>query len=260
MPSGISSAVPALKERGCSRSVAHGHACPNPKCYNPPMKPALFLLLSTALLAQSPSEVEISAEPHHHLTLENQAVRVYNAEIPPHGETLMHWHRHDYIFVTLGASEISNAVKDKPPITLTLEDGETRHSEASFAHIARNLSDKPFRTVVIELLNDAALRNAPAKWDPKRDEDRALHILQGGTMEILFVKDNVRVCEFELQPGGIVPAHHFTTPHLLVAVSDLDLAEAHLHAGESKWFPATNTRPITNPSPKPAKFVTLEFP
>ncbi len=240
----------------------------------------LFCLIATLLAAQAASpEVEITAEPHHHLTLENKSVRVVNVEVPPHAETLMHWHRHDYIYVTLGDSEISNAVKDKPPVTVKLQDGETHFSPATFAHIARNLSDQPFRNVTIEILEDEALRNNAAKenvkWDPAKNEDRGLTILQGGTEEILFVKDGIRATEFELQPNGVVPQHHHTGPHLLVAVTDLDISSdvksdapggpqgpmtGHFKSGDSKWLPGNYSHTITNTGTKPAKFVTLEFP
>ena len=57
-----------------------------------------FCLITTLLAAQATApEVEITAEPAHHLTFENKSVRVFNVEVPPHAETLMHWHRHDYI-------------------------------------------------------------------------------------------------------------------------------------------------------------------
>jgi len=233
------------------------------------MKRLTFLCLFSILLAAQAvaPEVEITAEPHHHLTLENKSVRVFNVEIPPHADTLMHWHRHDYFQVTLGASEVVNQVKDKPPVTVKLQDGETRFSPATFAHIARNLSDQPFRNVTIEILEDESLRSSTAHWD----EDRGLDILTNGTKQILFVKDNIRVTEFELQPGAVVPLHHYTGPHLLVAVTDLDLRETHLNdvhppdlghlkSGDSKWFPGNYSHTLTNAGSKPAKFVTLEFP
>src|ERR1700730_17724142 len=163
---------------------------------------AFFCLIATLLVAQATApEVEITAEPHHHLTLENKSVRVFNVDVPPHSDTLMHWHRHDYVYVTLGDSEVVNAVKDKPPVTVKLQDGDTRFSPATFAHIARTLADRPFRNVTSEILEDEALRNSSAKWD----EDRALDILQGGTKQILFIKDGIRVTEVELQPNGVVP-------------------------------------------------------
>ena len=229
-----------------------------------------FCLIATLLAAQAVApEVEITAEPFHHLTLENKSVRVFNVEIPAHAETLMHWHRHDYIYVTLGDTEVVNAVKDKPPVTVKLQDGETRFSPATFAHIARNLADRPFRNVTIEILEDESLRNSAAHGDVKWEEDRALDVLQGGTKQILFVKDGIRVTEFELQPNGVVPKHHHPGPHLVVAVTDLDLrsdvdgqppAPVHFNSGESKWLPGNYSHTITNTSPKPAKWVTLEFP
>jgi quercetin dioxygenase-like cupin family protein len=231
---------------------------------------ALFCLIATLLATQAKApEVEITAEPHHHLTLENKSVRVFNVEVPPHADTLMHWHRHDYIYVTLGDSEVVNAVKDKPPVTVKLQDGETRFSPATFAHIARNLSDGPFRNVTIEILEDETLRKSAAHGDVKWDEDRDLDILQGGTRQILFIKDGIRVSEVELQPAGVVPKHHHTGPHLLVAVSDLDLRSdiegqaptpAHFKSGDSKWLSGGYSHTITNTGPKTAKFVTLEFP
>jgi len=226
---------------------------------------ALFCLIATLLAAQATApEVEITAEPNHHLTLENKSVRVFNVEVPAHAETLMHWHRHDYIYVTLGDSEVVNAVKDKPPVTVKLQDGETRFSPATFAHIARNLSDRPFRNVTIEILEDETLRNSTAHWD----EDRALAILQGGTKQILFVKDGIRATEFELQPNGAVPKHHYTGPHLLVAVTDLEIrsnvegqrAPAHFKSGDSKWLPGGYSQTVTNAGKQPIKFITLEFP
>jgi quercetin dioxygenase-like cupin family protein len=226
-----------------------------------------FLLTATLLAAQAAPGVEITAEPHHHLALENKHVRVFNVDVPPHTDTLMHWHRHDYIYVTLGPTEVVNAVKDKPPITVKLLDGQTGFTPATFAHIARDQTDQPFRNVTIEILDDANLRTSTHKWD----EDRALETFPGGTQQILFVKDAIRVSEFELQPGGVVPMHHHAGPQLLVAVSDLDLRDkylndvhpsdlGHLKPGDSKWLPGPYSHSLTNTSPNPAKFVTLEFP
>src|SRR6266705_6588194 len=140
------------------------------------------LLLAFALFGQSVSEVEITAEPHHRLSLENQYVRVFKVDVPPHESTLMHRHRHDYVFVTLGASEVSNEVEGKAPLTLKLQDGETRFTPGGFAHIAKNLSDQPFRNVTIEFLQDEKARQSPP---PKWDEERGMHILEGGIQDIL---------------------------------------------------------------------------
>ena len=222
-------------------------------------------LLALTLPAQTASEVEITAEPGHHLALENQYVRVFKVEVAPHASTLMHRHRHDYVFVTLGPSQVENDVAGKPPVALRLQDGETWFVPGGFAHIAKNLSDQPFRNITIELLQDEKSRQSPP---PKWDEERGLHILNGGTQDILFVKDGARASELQLQPGGVLPKHHHTGPHLVVAVTDLNLrsdvegkgaSNVQLKAGDIAWVKGGFTHALTNAGQQNAKLITLEF-
>lgn len=234
----------------------------------PPMKKpqALALLLTAvALSAQTSHEVEITNEAHHHQVLENDFVRVFKVEVGPHDATLMHRHRHDYLYISLGPAAVSNEVEGKSPVELKLQDGQTGFLPANFAHIARNLASTPFRNVTIELMQDEKARSAPS---PKWDEERGLHVLHGGTQEILFVKDSARVSEIELQPGGMIPSHHHNGPHLVVAISDLETRSdiegkapmtGSLKTGEVKWVPGGYTHTLTNISKQPAKFVTVEF-
>lgn len=228
----------------------------------------LFLLLSGLVLAQAAPEVEITAEPHHHLVFKNEELRVFSVEVPPHAETLMHWHRHDYIYVTLGATEVVNAVEGKDAITLKLQDGETRFTPRNFAHIARNVSDRPFRNVTIEILRDEKRGQAASTWD----DDRGLQILEGGTKEILFVKDGIRVSEVELQHEGILPLSD--GPFFVVALTDhVRLMQGRpqpnhtmsfsimvrLDTGGVQWVAAGHQKDLLCAGPA-AKFVLLEFP
>ena len=225
----------------------------------------IILLAAFTLTAQTPPEVEITAEPGHHLALENKYVRVFKVEVAPHAATLMHRHRHDYIYVTLGAAHVENDVAGKPPVRITLQDGETHVLPGGFAHIAKNLSDQPFRNITIELLQDEkARRSPPRKWD----EERGLHILNGGTEDILFVKDGARASELQLQPGGVLPKHHHAGPYLVVAVTDLDLrsdiegaapSQVRLKAGDVAWEKGSLTHALTNIGRQNAKLITVEF-
>jgi hypothetical protein len=224
----------------------------------------LLLLLTAVLAAQTATEVEITAEPHHHLVFANDQVRVFSVDVAPHTDTLLHWHRHDYIYVMLGASEISNEVEGKAPIPIKLHDGQAGFTPGPFAHIVRN-HDQPFRNLTVEILQDEKLRQSTHEWD----ESRGLEILPGGTQEILFVKDGIRVSEFELQPKG--EATISPGPYLLVALTDLDILQAEpnapVHAsnhillkrGEARWFPAPHRSTLIHNGPA-AKFVALEFP
>ena len=238
------------------------------------MKTKLIALLTAFVVApvsaqtkkqpNPPSEVEITAEPSHHLAFQNSYVRVFQVEVAPHSSTLLHRHRHDYIFVSLGPAEVSNEVEGKSPVTLKLQNGEARFTEGNFAHVARNLANTPFRNVTIELLQDEKAGSAPSKWD----EDRGVHVLQGGTKEVLFVKDGVRVSELELQIAGVEPRHHHSGPYVVVAVTDLlfrsevegkPASNIEMKSGDVRWVEGGFTHTVTNVGKQEAKLVVLEF-
>src|SRR5437762_8745721 len=113
---------------------------------------AFLAVCSLQLVARAQQPVPLDREPSHHLALQNEYVRVFKVEVAPHSSTLLHQHDRDYIFVTLGASSVENDVLGKPPVQLQLKDGEARFAKGGFAHVAKNLSDKPFRNLTIELL------------------------------------------------------------------------------------------------------------
>jgi quercetin dioxygenase-like cupin family protein len=225
---------------------------------------AIALLVIPVLAAStSAPEVEITSEPSHHLALENEYVRVFKVEVAAHAATLMHRHRHDYVFVTLGDAHISNEVEGKPAADLKFANGDTRFAPGNFAHVARNLAETPFRNVTIELLQDEKLRATPSSWPEESGE-----LFAGGRSKILFVKDEVRVSEVNLDPGAAMPSHRHDGPHLVVAVSDLDLRSdvegrgpmpGKFKAGDIKWLPGGYTHTVTNTGSGPARFVTVEF-
>jgi quercetin dioxygenase-like cupin family protein len=223
---------------------------------------SILFILPLTLFAQAP-EVEITAEPSHHLALTNEYLRVFQVEVAPHASTLMHRHRHDYMFVTLGDSHVSNQVAGKTPVDLKIADGETHYTPGNFAHIAVNLSDQPFRNVTIEFLQDEQLRNAPSPWPANSGP----HDTTGVHAKVLFEKDGARVSQIEIDPGTTVP-HHHEGPHLMVAANDLELSSdvegrgsmpAHFKSGDVKWLPGGYTHTLTNTGKSAAKLVIVEF-
>lgn len=234
-----------------------------------PMKPRwlFFSLLAFAFLAGAQTAaptIEITAEPNHHLMLENQFVRVFKVQLAPHTEMLLHSHRHDYFFTSLGESHIENDVVGKPPADRHFRDGESFFVPGDFVHTAKNLSDQMFQVVAVEVMQTDS-----AQMSYKWDEDRGLHVLHGGTQEIIFVKDGIRASDLELQPGGVLPKHHHAGPHLVIAVTDLDLrsdvegkapSPIQIKAGDVAWVKGGFTHTVTNVGQQNAKVITLEFP
>jgi hypothetical protein len=96
--------------------------------------------------------VPIEQEPRHHLVIDNLLVRAFAVEIAPHDRTLCHHHPHDYLLYVAGDAEIVSAPRDDEWKRLSYRDGDCELSAAGLVHVVENLTDAPFRNVVVELL------------------------------------------------------------------------------------------------------------
>ncbi len=111
-----------------------------------------LLVLTLAMNAQAPVAVPIPKEPHHHLVLENDYVRVFRVSLPAHDATLLHQHDVPYLYVSLGPADVINAVQGRPESRIVMTDGQVGYSPGHFAHIARTDAGSAFDNVTIELL------------------------------------------------------------------------------------------------------------
>ena len=198
-----------------------------------------ILLLSLRLLAQT-GPVEITAEPGHHLVLQNRYTRVFQVELAPHASTLPHIHRHDYVYVVLGAAEIENDEQGKPPVKMKLADGQVNLPKGGFTHVLRNLGDAPFRNVTIEIL-----RQPPGRTSTQ--PQRGMKTDSGYVIDTIFDTPAVRVSDIKLNPGATLARHYHRWPHLAVAVTDQHLrsqvkanaaTESQKKRGEISWVKA----------------------
>src|SRR6266404_6431748 len=118
-----------------------------------PLFCAALLLLTFSFNTQVPTAVPIPKEPHHHLVLENDYVRVFRVSVPAHGATLLHQHDVPYLYISLGPADVINAVQGRPEAHLVMADGQLGYSPGHFAHIARTDAGSTFDNVTIELLH-----------------------------------------------------------------------------------------------------------
>jgi quercetin dioxygenase-like cupin family protein len=230
------------------------------------MKRALLsFLLIPFLAAPTTIEVQITSEPSHHLVLENESMRVFKVEVAPHASTLMHRHRHDYVFVTLGDVHASNQVEGKPSVDRKLSDGGTRLVAGNFAHVAKHLSNGMASAAAF---HPASVQSSRCERAGPWPEENGEKTFLGGRITTLFVKEGVRVSEVNLEPGAIVPSHHHDGPHLLAVITDLDIRSdvegmgpmpGKFKSEDVKWLPGGYTHTLTNGGKSPARFVTVEF-
>jgi hypothetical protein len=203
----------------------------------------VFLLAGIAAAQQAPpAEVPVENEPHHHLVFENEYVRVFKVEVAPHEATLVHRHKRDYVVVTIGDAEVTNAVVGKDPKKWSFKDGDVTFLEASgeksFAHKAVNESGKPFVNYTIEIKN--------AKSNPTEQFDRCMGdvscdrlIAYGDTFRCATYTNANRAARSILEDGK---------PRLLVALNDVLLRSQTfqptrtIKKGTWEWFDDSEER------------------
>ncbi len=230
---------------------------------------AVLLAAGGVLVAQAPKAadqaVELSAEPHHRLVLENDYAKVWTAEIPPHQSTLVHHHTYDYLLIALVPTHFQNQPEGKAPVEVRQQPGEVGFAKGGFSHKATNEADTPFRNITVELLKPA--RGEEGKAIPK-PADRAMDIGHGSVTDTVFENDRVQVQEVEIAPGAMQEKQNYSRPQLLVPISDLEL-ESHnagkpntwirLQSGEVLWIRGGETRMLMNLGKQQAEFVLVEF-
>ncbi|PYP87041.1 MAG: hypothetical protein DMG65_17690 [Candidatus Angelobacter sp. Gp1-AA117] len=233
------------------------------------LKAVKAALLLTAFLAaaQEQTAVEITNEPGHHLVISNAFIRAFDVIVPPKATTLVHRHNYDYVFVTLGDSDITNSRVGAQPVKLQLKDGEVRYTLGGFAHSATNNLDRPFHNTTIELLtkttNESACTGSCTVEVACKSADKSAC----PQVQRLLSADQWTVTTLTLPPSATYEQHSHAGSHLSVAVTDLDIrvisqngqeTAVHQKVGDLVWHdPVVHS--IRNVGTKPAKIVSLEF-
>jgi quercetin dioxygenase-like cupin family protein len=230
-----------------------------------------LVFLATAALAQQQQAVEITSEPSHHLVLENDYVRVFDVTVAPKATTLIHRHNYDYLFVTLGDSDLINARVGEKPAALQLKDGDVRFTPGHFAHAAINNADRPFHNITIELLKPTT-NEKPCEVNCTRDLF-SIGKKSDGTTELtpeterLFGSDQWTVTLVTLEPKDHLDHLGHGLPQLVVPVSRLEFSAQPGSAdgpikrapGQIDWLPNGVMHPLYNNGNARARFVVLEF-
>ncbi|HLZ50067.1 MAG TPA: hypothetical protein VKP61_04915 [Candidatus Acidoferrum sp.] len=198
--------------------------------------------------------VPVSSEPHHAHVFQNGYVRVYNVTVPPLDATLLHQHDLPYIYLTLGTTDVVNAVQGKPEARMMLEDGTTRYSPGGFAHIARTDAGVAFHNITIELVHpqesprnlgehasERPLGSCPQNGMGQK-QDRQIPLEQDIPC---FETSELRMDLVKVDGGRDYTQASPGEATLLIAVSnaslEVSLGGEHvgfLHGGDVQWLPA----------------------
>lgn len=238
----------------------------------PCLRASVVLLLLGFAAAQKSTEAEVPVEnePHHHLVFENEYVRVFKVEVAPHEATLVHRHKRDYVVVTIGDAEVTNAVVGKEPKQWSFKDGDVTFLEASgaksFAHKAVNEGDKNFENVTIELKRswNTGMRNCsePLKCD------RTIRVgdFEVGTSTSLFTNGFVSAYRYRAQPGATINSNFYSSKGnnfvLIIAITPMKAnfggIEEELKAGQVYGTDGANIE-VNAPRDKELRWIVLRL-
>jgi hypothetical protein len=239
------------------------------------VKLLLFLLLGSFLLCVANAQIEpvpIANEPVHHLVFQNEYTRVFYVEVPVGKQTLLHEHKNDYVFVTIGDSDVENMPQGKEPVHLELKHGDVRFVNAPLIHVAKNLANTPFKNVTIEILKKSEA--GPSVALPRY----CLHTSSGGSGKstesigqcVSVPVDNRKIVatKVDLNSSEAINNLGWEIPHLVVAIADIDLLlrslkmndeRIHMKAGEVHWIAPEEVTAIQNRSDRRIAVVVVGY-
>jgi hypothetical protein len=109
-------------------------------------------LLGATVCGQEPAVLRLEAEPHHHLALKNEYVKVYQVEVAPHDAVKLHRHDTDAISLSLSESLVTVHSPGKPDVQQKLTNGQIRLQGRGLVHSTSVDGDTLFRNDTVELL------------------------------------------------------------------------------------------------------------
>ena len=213
----------------------------------------------------SGATVEITAEPSHHLKIDNHYIRAFYVEVAPQQSTLMHHHGKDYMAVAFGHTEIDSVAPDGTVKHVVLEDGDVRYTPAGLTHVATDKASTTFRNATIELMenNGHPVCVNKCQDDPRAKDWPALH----AGSKLIGYGDTFRITEATIQPKQTISTDE-PFPHLVVVLSDMHVhtgpegsggMDFNQKAGDMIFHGGHADHGLTNTSDQPLRLVVVEF-
>ena len=239
------------------------------------MRFILVTLLGVSYAAAQPA-VPVVNEPHHHVIYEDARVRILDVQVESRGSTLLHRHDNDYVWVSLGDSRLLDTVPGQPGKPIQAADASIHFTRGAFAHTARNENDRPFRDVMVDLLQR---QSGPRNVCGEVLSGEYLHCHEpgaewlGANLQIQFETDQTHVGILQIEPNATLTLPPADVPPLLIALEGTQ-AEAVMRANGASAAsgvrriltaanvlrsPADQITEIRNTGKAPARFLVVEF-
>jgi quercetin dioxygenase-like cupin family protein len=208
---------------------------------------AAMWLLPVSLAAQAPAVITMDKEPHHHLALNNEYVKVFKVEVSPGDSIILHRHYLDTIAIAIGDQEVTVGIPGKPDVHQKNADAQIRLQRAGYEHSTHVEGNTPYHTVAVELLrpqtNFHNVCAAVLPDEPMNCPDPPANSTSDNASKTLLESGETRVRLLRIPPGENVILGGLKYATLIVALDPANLsatsdsgADQTLKPGDFLWF------------------------
>jgi quercetin dioxygenase-like cupin family protein len=231
-----------------------------------------ILFLPVVGFGQAPAIITMDQEPHHHLSLKNDYVKVFKVEVAPGDSILMHSHDQDTIAIAVGDQMVTVGFPDKPDVHQKNPDGQLRLQKTGYVHSTKVDPGTTYHTVAVELLRPqgnprnlcaAVMAGQPLNCPERPDGASSKKYIA----QPQFESDQTRVQVVRVLPGQNATIGNSKFFQLVVALDPASISPASgkgpeqmLHSGDFVWFEKGGaSRVFKNSGKSEARFVEFAF-
>jgi hypothetical protein len=231
---------------------------------------AALWLLPLLAFAQASSVITMDEEPHHHMVMQNDYVKVFKVKVTGGDAIATHRHDHDTVAIAIGDQQVTVGVPGKPDVHQKNADGQVRLQMVGYVHSTRIDKDTKYLTVAVELLHPQgnphnlcahAIAGQPLHCPDAPAKDTASKY--AGEPE--FQTDQTRVQTVRVLPHQSVSIGNRTYYQLIVALDQASISPGSgkgrvqaLRPGDFVWFEQGGpSRVFQNKGNKEARFIEI---
>jgi hypothetical protein len=228
---------------------------------------AAWLLLAIGANGQTAVPDDITAEPHHHLLMQNEDVRVFEVVLRQTEHAFVR-HAYNFLVITLEDSELVMWNEGESEIlNFRFGQGDIRFFYGGGARGVRNDRTGEYHNITVEFINPKVTtfgyRATTGKWDynssgvnPPLDSSKKFH----NTLNM----GQADVSDVQLLQRDILEPPDKGIAELLIPLTDLDMktgSDVHIRKlpGDVWWIGAGRKNDLMNSVMSPARFVLVEL-
>jgi hypothetical protein len=226
------------------------------------------------MFAQTADVITMDQEPHHHLVLHNDYVKIFKVEVSPGDSIVLHRHDQDTIAIAIGEQLVTVGIPGRPDVHQKNADAQVRLQRAGYMHSTHVDGNAPYHTIAVELLHPQTnFHNVCAEVLPAQPlncPDTAGKASPADLSQPLLESNETRVRLVRVLPrqsanlGEVSPA--WDAHQLIIALDAVSISlksgqapERSLQPGDFEWIEGGYSpgRVLQNSTDKEARFIEV---